>query len=699
MRQPGFLLVAFSIICCFLTASAKAQELRLGTPIERQLGPGDIQSFPIELTENEFVQLVVEQRGVDVVVRVVSPDGKTVGDFDTPNGDNGPENVSFVSTVKGVYSIFIKPLNQEGLPPATGKYQIKLIELRKATDEELKNTKSLAVLKTKGIGLLDDVADLIPELHSLHSRVMADLQTAQMLWSVDEKRARKYMNDAIAGVKEFLATPDDGTLADYPTSYNLMTQARWEILRVLNEHDPETALSFLYSSRPLSNPFGNERDTAVQERAMELQIANQMLDKDPKRTFDIARHSLKTGYTGDLMSTVTLLRAKNPELATQLATEIADKVLNEALLKDNQAGGLAMNLVTQCNVHSARTQGPGLQEVAFEPLLPEQTCRDLVQKSYQEAMAFPVPNNNAYTPERDVATNLLSTLRSIGPLLDVNVDGGKAAVEKRLTELNNAMNPYQETYQQMQAKFETGAFDAAVDSIPNAPEEIRNDLYNQAVSSLAAKGESARARQVINEHIKNPYQRRQALMNVDHQDLYLAISHGKVEEALRTIAALKSPRERASMLVQILRQVGSGQKREVALNYLEQARSLLAPGVQAQDQEQMYALIELARAFARLDSKRAFEIIDPLVEQVNELCAAARVLDGFGGQFFQDDQLSLSNGNNVANAVTQVSYALGGLAVSNFERARLTADRLRLPEVRLRAYLNIAQQSIEGPKN
>jgi len=203
---------------------------------------------------------------------------------------------------------------------------------------------------------------------------------------------------------------------------------------------------------------------------------------------------------------------------------------------------------------------------------------------------------------------------------------------------------------------------------------------------------------MINDHIKNPFQRRQALANLAQQEMYQQIQQGRVDDALRLIAALKTPRERASMLMQIVRQIGPGQKRASALNSLEQARSLLAPELQAQDQEQMYALVELARAFSRYDSKRAFEMLDPLVDQLNDLCAAAHTLDGFGGQFYQNDELDLQNGNTLANLAVQMSSTLGALAVTNFERAKLTSERLRLPELRLRAYLDIAQQTIEGPK-
>jgi hypothetical protein len=110
----------------------------------------------------------------------------------------------------------------------------------------------------------------------------------------------------------------------------------------------------------------------------------------------------------------------------------------------------------------------------------------------------------------------------------------------------------------------------------------------------------------------------------------------------------------------------------------------------------MHALLELARAFARYDAKRAFEMVEPLVDQVNDICTAARTLEGFGLETFEDDELDMQNGNSVSNAVTQMTGALGALALTNFERAKSMADRLRLPEARLRAYLDIAQQTMQA---
>ena len=714
MRHPAQLRVLlatfFCVICLATKATAQDRTLQLNQPIERKLGPSDSHTFTVTLEENTFAQLVVEQRGIDAIVKVGSPAGKSLGDFDSPNGAEGPENVSFVALTAGAYRIVVAPLTPG--ETSSGMYQIKLIEVRQATDEEIKTSKNLEVVKLKAIALFDDIEGMIQEIRAPHMRIRAQQQAAQMLWDFDQKRSTKYLTSAANSLKDYIATLDPAS-PEYARHYSTIWQLRTDVVNALAAYDADAALNLLYATKLPGDPHGNNRDLAVQENALELAVANQMLANDPKRAVQLARQNLKHGYAGNLVNTISNLRQKNPELATELATEVAGKLLREKLLKKPEAAYLTTNMVRLCFGVKRRVNhgsnvrvitrgqvtytGNDTAVVDAEPILSEATCRDLVEKSLQEALSYTPPGPNSYTPERDAAWSLLNGLQQLGANLDTTVAGASANVEKKLADLNAMMNPHQQVMQNVMVKL-NGSPEAAFESIEKAPEEMRDQLYIQMANVASQNGDPARARQILNEHVKNAYQRRQALANLEQQEMYQAVSRGKVEEALRTIGALRTPRERANLLMQIVRQIGPGQKRASALNFLEQARTLLAPGAQAQDQEQMNALLELARAFSRYDVKRAFEIVDPLVEQVNELCAAARTLEGFGNETFEEEEMDLNNGHTVASVATQLTSTLGSLAIINFERAKLTADRLRLPEVRLRGYLDIAQQTLQAAR-
>jgi hypothetical protein len=154
--------------------------------------------------------------------------------------------------------------------------------------------------------------------------------------------------------------------------------------------------------------------------------------------------------------------------------------------------------------------------------------------------------------------------------------------------------------------------------------------------------------------------------------------------------------ERAQILAQIVIQIGPGLKSSAAVLYLQQARNMLGASPQAEDQQQMYALLAIGRTFAKYDSTRAFEIVEPLVDQFNDLSAAAATLNGFGQKYYEDGELIMINGNSVGETAKQLSTTLGSLGLVNFERAKSLADRIHSVDVRLDTYLTMAQQII-GP--
>jgi len=270
------------------------------------------------------------------------------------------------------------------------------------------------------------------------------------------------------------------------------------------------------------------------------------------------------------------------------------------------------------------------------------------------------------------------------------------AIEKKTSEINTPRDPQAALWQQIQTTINGATVDAGLEAASQAPAEMREQLYQQVAGKAVATGDVAGARQILIDRISNPFKRQQALASLEQQMIYNAVGRGKFDEALRGIANLRTPRERALLLSQIVNQIGPGQKRATVLNLLELARSMLGPSLQAAGNEQMNALLEIGRAFSLYDSKRGFEIVEPLLDQFNELSTAAVVLNGFGQTYYQGGELVIQNGNSVGTTANQLIIALGNLALVDFDRAKACADRVNLPEVRLAAYLAIAQQSTQG---
>src|SRR6185369_9854905 len=173
----------------------------------------------------------------------------------------------------------------------SGRFEIKVLEVRPANEQEIKASKNQELVKAKGIALLVEMDGLIAQIKSPLTRIKAQLQAAQLLWSTDEKRASKYFADAMTTFKEYFASLDPSS-ENYSQQFQAITELRLQVIRVLAERDPDAALNFLYSSQPPANPAESRQYGSSQEGLLELAIADQISRTDPTRALQIARQSL-----------------------------------------------------------------------------------------------------------------------------------------------------------------------------------------------------------------------------------------------------------------------------------------------------------------------------------------------------------------------------------------------------------------------
>src|SRR5215472_10829290 len=67
--------------------------LELGKPLEREIVGGEKHSYQIALARGQYASVLVEQRGVDVIVKSFGIDSKLLAEFDSENRPNGLERV------------------------------------------------------------------------------------------------------------------------------------------------------------------------------------------------------------------------------------------------------------------------------------------------------------------------------------------------------------------------------------------------------------------------------------------------------------------------------------------------------------------------------------------------------------------------------------------------------------------------------
>jgi len=708
------LLLLFSVV----TAQTQADQTTLapGTAIERTIGPHDSHSFTIKLEDEQYLQFVVSQHGIDLIVRVFSPSGKRLGDFDSPNGSEGPENVSIVAIKGGEYRIVVSPLDPNSVEKS-GRYEIKTLEIREATEQELKVGKDEDDRKAKGLALLDEIVNSIPEIRQPQTRTRVKLQSANLLWTIDEKKASKLISESVTDARNYVLGLKQEDIS-YDDAVQWAQQIRAEAVQTLAVRDPEAALSLLRSTRKPIKSETDVRDTD-EERQLELSLASQIAAKNPQRAFELAEESLKDGFSSTLVQTLNSLGNANSELAATLAKDLTAKLVDTKLIQNPEALAIAVSLLQRQLAASNNGGATGA--------ISEQDYTALVQHALSEALSPRPPNQTVGNSETSTNLNVLYDVRMVdgqqgqiqtgrnfmmtaqapemllmalkqflGNDLDRFVPGSAAAVDKKLKEINGGRDSDRwKSFKNLEESIANSSTDSATETIKQAPPEMREQLLQRLAEQRMTAGNYAEAKQLITQSATNPRARRQALDNLERQAAFTEAAHGRMEEALKHLAKVSNSEERAEAVSELAYQIGAGQKRATALALLETARSLVGTSIQAESQSHMRALLQLANAFSRYDAKRGFEIVEPLVEQFNELSAAARTLNGFGLNYFLDGELSLHNGNNLASIVTPMSSTLSILSLTDFDRAKATSDRLQLPEVRLNVYLSIVQQAVQ----
>ena len=111
----------------------KSLSLEKGKPIERQLSGGELHTYQLNVTKGQYAKVIVDQKGIDVVVNLFGPDGKLITAVDNPNGSHGAETVHITAEATGVYRLEVTSFEKLARP---GLYEAKLVELRPATQAD-----------------------------------------------------------------------------------------------------------------------------------------------------------------------------------------------------------------------------------------------------------------------------------------------------------------------------------------------------------------------------------------------------------------------------------------------------------------------------------------------------------------------------------------------------------------------------------
>ncbi|HJQ69907.1 MAG TPA: hypothetical protein VKA70_13090 [Blastocatellia bacterium] len=548
-------------------------------------------------------------------------------------------------------------------------------------------------IEKKAVAMLDETVKEIASLKLVDNRIRMLALAGDVLWEKDQKRARVLFKQAIAGFAEITepaaaGPPNSLAMAQNMALLQYRAQLRQEVVQMIARRDAKLARDFLRETKSNSaNPGGYD-----EELQWELSLASQIATTEPKQAMQIAEESLERGLSHELIGLYFKLKPKEGEAAEKLMSGIMKKIKSADLAEDNISAGFAFALLQwafhpelQAADEADTRTAPKSAQIALD----ERTMRELIDVLTLAALrekADSKESDDEY--EGEEYPMLLMQLQSVMGDLEKYAPARAAALKKRMSDLNIRVRPENKALQEIEEVVGSGDVETIVKAAARTPEEFRDQVYQHAAMKALEEGDADRARQIINEHIAEP-QRAGLLADVDQRTILREAERGKLGEA-KSLLSHVPPEGRAGLLAQAAGAVMSKGDKKGAMDLLEEARGLF--GAQAANSGELQTLLEIARAYVKVEPVKSFEVIEPIVDQFNTLIAAAAILDGFEyWRYFREGELMAQSTGVMLSLVFQCAKDATELARADFDRAKALADRFQRAEVRIMARLYAAQ--------
>lgn len=88
-------------------------DLTEGLTLGRELAGGEIHAFQVTLVPGQCLRVAADQRGIDILLKIIGPHGQSLVEMDSPNSTQGPEVASVIAEQAGRYRVEISSLRKK----------------------------------------------------------------------------------------------------------------------------------------------------------------------------------------------------------------------------------------------------------------------------------------------------------------------------------------------------------------------------------------------------------------------------------------------------------------------------------------------------------------------------------------------------------------------------------------------------------
>lgn len=117
------------VLCILIPLLVHAQSapdavvLLSGKTVELDMKGGELHAYRCQAESGQVIDIIVDQKGIDVALVLIGPDGEKLTEIDSPNGSKGPEPIAWMAKTAGNYRLEVRSPAPDASP---GRYEIKL---------------------------------------------------------------------------------------------------------------------------------------------------------------------------------------------------------------------------------------------------------------------------------------------------------------------------------------------------------------------------------------------------------------------------------------------------------------------------------------------------------------------------------------------------------------------------------------------
>src|ERR1043165_5645984 len=108
---------SFAVVACLLLcgmAVEAQQQIVADQPIAREMKGGEEHAYQVKLSAGQYARVIVDQKGIDVVLTLLGADGKPLLEVDNNiSGTRGVEVISLVAEVSRDYLFNVRSLQKD----------------------------------------------------------------------------------------------------------------------------------------------------------------------------------------------------------------------------------------------------------------------------------------------------------------------------------------------------------------------------------------------------------------------------------------------------------------------------------------------------------------------------------------------------------------------------------------------------------